>query len=182
MTALVGPSLKLDPTIVRLDGEEIDRNRDLRCFVEKLGAEPEDLLAYCSLADGPFGRYHLAVAFPLPPDEHDPSIFCLDGPQGVWASPHRNGGAELCLYYKDDPPERRWGESQGLLRLFDLARQHVTAEYLWRKTRRWPIDEAPHGETEPAPRDPSLAVPPLRAPRRNDPCGSGRKAKRCCFR
>jgi hypothetical protein len=98
VAALVGLSLKLDPTIVRLEGEEIDRNRDLRCFVGKLGAEPEDFLAYYSLADGPFGRYRLAVAFPLPPDEHEPSVYCLDGPRGVWASPHRNGGAELCLY------------------------------------------------------------------------------------
>jgi hypothetical protein len=183
VAALEGPSLKLDPTIARLDGEEIDRNRDLRLCVEKLGVEPDDVLAYRALADGRFGRYRLVAVFPLPPNARDPSVFCLDGLRGELASPHRNGEAELCLYFKRDPPERRWMESQGLLRLFDLARQHVTAEHVWRETGQWPIDEAPHGETEPAPPDPSLNVPPLRWPNRKGlcPCGSGRKAKRCCF-
>lgn len=182
--ALEEPSLRLDPTIARLDAEEIDRIQDLRRFVEGLGVEPEDVLAYQALADGPFGRYRLVAMFPFPPYEREPIVFCLDGPRGVWASQHRNGEAQLCLYYKDDPPERRWTADLGLLRLFDLARQHVTAEFVWRKTKRWPIDEAPHGKTEPAPPDPSLALPPLRKPRRSDlcPCGSGLQAKRCCFR
>ena len=185
VAALEGMSLRLDSTAARLGAEEVDRNPDLRRLAaERLGVEPEDLLVYGALADGPFGRYRLAAVFPLPPGAQDPYVFCLDGPRGVLASPHRNGEAELCLYYKRDPSERRWGEDNGLLRLLDLARQHVTAEYVWRATGRWPIDEAPHGETEPAPPDPSLAVSPLRPPRRNDPCpcGSGSKAKRCCFR
>lgn len=177
-------SLKLDHTIVRLEGDEIDRNQDLRRLVEVLDVEPEDLLAYQAFADGPFGRYRLATIFLVPPDVRDPRVLCLDGPRGVWASEHRNSETELCLYYKDDPPERRWRERNGLVRLFDLARQHVVAEYIWRKTGQWPIDEAPHGETVPALPNPSLALPPLRRPRRNDtcPCGSVRKSKRCCFR
>jgi len=42
--------------------------------------------------------------------------------------------ASLCRdqYYKNDPPERRWRERDGLVGLFDLARQHVTCEYIWR--------------------------------------------------
>jgi hypothetical protein len=169
---------------VRLEDDEIDRHHDLHRFVEVLDVEPEDLLVYQALADGPFGRYRLAAVFPVPPDVRDPQVLCLDGPRGVWASKHRNGGPVLCLYYKDDPSERRWGEPDGLVRLFDLARQHVVAEHIWRKMGRWPIEEAPHGETAPAPPDPSLALPPLRQPRRNDqcPCGSGCKSKQCCFR
>lgn len=183
VAALEEPSLELDRTIVRLDVDEIDRIRDLRRIVEALDIEPDDLLVYRAIVDGSFGRYRLAAAFLFPPDMRDPLVLCLDGPRGAQASRHRNSDAELCLYYKDDPPERRWKEDDGLLRLFDLARQHITAEHLWRKTRRWPIDEAPHGETEPAPPDPSLALPPLRLPRRKGPCPceSGRKAKRCCF-
>jgi len=174
----------LDSTISRLGRDEIDRNRDLRRLVGKLGVEPEDMLAYRALADGAFGRYRVAAVFPRPPDETDPMVLCLDGPRGKEASRHRNSETALCLYYWDDPSERRWTESDRLIRLFDLARQHLACEHIFRETGRWPIDEAPHGETVPAPPDPSLALPPLRWPNRNRPCpcGSGRKANRCCFR
>lgn len=184
VTGLEYPSVEIDPTIMKLTGEEVDRNPDLRRIIENLRVEPEDLLVYRALADGPFGRYRLAAIFPFPPDIEDPAVLCLDGPRGLGSSKHRNGPTELCLYYKDDPPERRWTEELGLLRLFDLARRHVTAEYVWRKTGRWPTEEAPHGRSVPVPSDPSLALAPLRRPRRNAPCpcGSGLKAKGCCFR
>lgn len=184
VTTLEHPSVEIDSTIERLAGEEVDRNPDLRRIVENLRVEPEDLLVYRAFADGPFGRYRLAAVFPLPPDIEDPPVLCLDGPRGPGASKHRNGPIELCLYYEEDPPERRWNEELGLLRLFDLARRHVTAEYVWRKTRRWPTEEAPHGRSDPVPSDPSLALAPLRPPRRKAPCpcGSGVKAKRCCFK
>lgn len=182
--ALEGPSFGLDPTIARLGSDEIDRNRDLRRLVGKLGVEPEDVLAYKALADGAFGRYRVAAIFLRPPGETDPMVLCLDGPRGKEASPHRNGEAALCLYYWNDPPERRWTESDRLVRLFDLARQHLACEHVYRETETWPIDEAPHGEAVPAPPDSSLALPPLRWPNRNRPCpcGSGRKSKQCCFR
>ena len=176
-------SLPRDRTIRRLDPDEIERNRDLRGFIEPIGVRPEDVLAYLALADGPFGRYRLVAMFILPPNDHPPIVFCLDGPRGPAASEHRIGETQLCLSYKDDPPERRWKTKDGLLRLFDLARRHVTGEYIWRATGRWPVEEAPHGETAPAPRDPSLALPRLQRPGRNEPCtcGSGRKAKSCCW-
>ncbi len=184
LATLEHPSLELDPTITRIDSDEVDRNPDLRRVVEGLDVEPEDLLVYRAPADGPFGRYRLAAVFPLPPDAKEPAVLCLDGPRGLGSSKHRNGPAELCLYYEDDPPERRWTEGLGLLRLFDLARRHVTAEYVWRETGRWPTEEAPHGRPEPAPPDPSLALRPLRMLRLKTPCpcGSGTKAKRCCFK
>ncbi len=135
-------------------------------------------------SNGPFGRFRLVAMFVLSPNDCPPVVFCLDGPRGSAASEHRFGETELCLFYKDDPRERRWKAEDGLLRLFDLARRHVTGEYLWRATGRWPVEEAPHGESVPALRDPSLALPRLRRPGRNEPCpcGSGRKAKRCCWR
>lgn len=182
--ALEGPSFGLDPTIIRLNVDEIDRYRDLRGLVKKFGVKPEDVLAYQALADGAFGRYRVVAVFPLPPDKMAPIVLCLDGPRGEEASRHRNSETALCLYYWKDPPERRWTEVDRLIRLFDLARQHLACEYVFRETENWPIEEAPHNETVPAPSDPSLALPPLRWPNRNRPCpcGSGRKAKRCCFR
>ncbi len=60
---LEDPSLKLDHTIVRLEDDEIDRDRDLHRHVEVLDVEPEDLLVYQALADGPYGRYRLAAVF-----------------------------------------------------------------------------------------------------------------------
>jgi uncharacterized protein YecA (UPF0149 family) len=49
---------------------------------------------------------------------------------------------------------------------------------------QWPIEEAPHGEAEPAAPDPSILLPQLKKPGRNEPCtcGSGRKSKKCCWR
>lgn len=181
---LEGASLREDRTIRRLGADEIRRNLDLRGFVETVGIDPADLLVYAANAEGPFGRYRLAAIFLFPPDVRAPLVYCLDGPRGAEASEHRNGEVELCLYFKDDPDERRWTPADGLRRLFDLARRHVTGEYIYRSAGSWPIEEAPHGETEPARPNPSLALPPLRKPGRNEPCtcGSGRKAKRCCWR
>jgi len=181
--ALEGFSLREDRTIRRLAPDEIEANRDLRAFVESHAIEPEDLLVYVAYADGRFGRYRLAALFLYPPDIDPPKVYCLDGPRGPAASEHRNSAVELCLYYKHDPPERRWTPKDGLRRLFDLARRHVTGEYIYRMIGRWPFQEAPHGETEPAPSDPRLALPPPGDPGRNKPCtcGSGRKAKKCCW-
>jgi hypothetical protein len=182
--ALEGASLREDRTIRRLRGDEIERNSDLRAYVESQGIEPADLLAYLGCAEGGFGRYRLGAIFLFPPDIAPPSVFCLDGPRGAAASAHRMSDVELCLYYWDDPAERQWNAEDGLRRLFDLARRHVTGEYIWRSTGAWPMAEAPHGQCEPALPDPALALPSLHKPSRNEPCscGSGRKAKRCCWR
>jgi hypothetical protein len=182
--ALEGAGMREDRTIRRLGADEIECNSDLRAYVESQCIEPADLLAYLGYAEGGFGRYRLAAVFLYPPDIAPPSVCCLDGPRGPAASVHRMSDVELCLYYWDDPDERRWKAEDGLRRLFDLARRHVTGEYIWRMTGAWPVVEAPHGEAAPAPPDARLALPPLRKPSRNEPCtcGSGRKAKRCCWR
>lgn len=181
---LEGSSLSEDPTISRLTADEIEANVDLRSYITA-DISPADVLGYRALADGPFGRYRLAALFLLPPDRMDPRVLCLDGPRGVDASEHRNGPTELCLYFKDDPHERRWRPRDGLLRLFDLARRHLVGEFLWRNGEKWPFEEAPHGNAAtPAARDPTLELSPLPRPGRNElcSCGSGRKAKRCCWR
>jgi hypothetical protein len=181
---LEGSSLREDPTINRLGPEEIEANRDMRAYVG-LDFTPADMLGYRALADGPFGRFRIAALFLLPPNRRNPHVLCLDGPRGLEASEHRNSPVELCLFFPGDPPERRWRPRDGLLRLFDLARQHLNGEYLARQEGgKWPFEEAPHGDAAtPVARDPTLDLPPLR-PGRNDPCscGSGLKAKRCCWR
>jgi hypothetical protein len=184
VAGIEGSSLREDRTIRRLGSDEIQRNPDLRSFAHANEVEPGDLLVYAAHAEGRFGRLRLAAVFLAPSDIGPPHVLCLDGPRGKEASEHRMGEVELCLYFKDDPPERRWTHRDGLVRLFDLARRHVTGEYIWRTLGSWPIEEAPHGETDPAPSDTSLALPQVRKPGRNElcPCGSNRKAKRCCWR
>jgi hypothetical protein len=184
VAVLEGASLREDRSIRRLATDEISRNPDLRAFTKAAGVQCDDVLMYMAHAEGRFGRYRLVAIFLFPPDIDPPRMFCLDGPRGADASEHRNSEVELCLYYKNDPDERRWKSEDGLRRLFDLGRRHVTGEYIARMQGKWPIEEAPHGQTEPAAPDPSLLLPRLRKPGRNEPCtcGSGRKSKKCCWR
>jgi hypothetical protein len=80
-------------------------------------------------------------------------IVVLNDPDGTFAS---SAGATLEIIREEAKCSalvRRTRLSVRVVKLFlhdydftvDLV--HVTAEYLWRKTRRWPIDKAPHGET-----------------------------------
>ena len=89
--------------------------------------------------------------FGLPAEEY-PRVFAIPGA----SSPHRmpDDGA-LCMWFPQDPPERRWRPTDGLLALIDLARDHVFFEDHWRATggRRggeWLGDERPHGFPEAA--------------------------------
>jgi hypothetical protein len=182
---LEGDSLRFDPAIDELTPDQMDQIPRLRNYViEKLGVGVDDVLAYMAPATGTFGHFRLVGLFPLPPGRMDPILICIDGPTGKEASEHRIGDLALCLYYPQDPPERRWKPSDGLLRLFDLGRRHLLGEDIYRKTGRWPIEEAPHGESEPAAADNSITLGPPTRPARNQPCpcGSGLKSKRCCFR
>lgn len=181
---LEGESLRLDRTIRRLEAYEIEDNLDLASIQLRYHAEPEDVLAYIAYAEGLFGCFRIAALFIRRPDNQQPIVLCLDGPRGKLASEHRFSETELCLFFVKDPTERRWKLDDGLIRLFDLARRHLTCEHLWRETREWPVEEVAHDETEPAPSDPSLALPPLIQPNRNEPCncGSGIKAKWCCWK
>nr|AXV46179.1 hypothetical protein pA19BH1_p06 [Arthrobacter sp.] len=66
------------------------------------------------------------------------------------ASKHRMPDDSLCLYYADDPANRRWTSDQGLLNLLDLTGDHLFLEDYWRTTGgvhkgQWLGPEAPHG-------------------------------------
>ena len=160
-------SMLVDSTIALLTLREMRRLPDVVTHAERGSVRLWDLLAYSALAETGDGRLRLVAIFPGHPDTAHPDVLCLDGPR---TSKHRNPpfedgvfgkSATLCLYYRQDPKERRWTPEHGLLGLFDIARVHVTNEHIWRRTGNWPSEDAPHGLTAPAQEDPSLALPPL---------------------
>ena len=82
-------------------------------------------------------RVHIDFVLPRP---HWPRV-TVDGPT---ESPHRYQDGTLCMWYPQDPKERRWTFSDGLLHLIGLIQVHLIREHLWRETGDWPGDEAPH--------------------------------------
>jgi hypothetical protein len=164
---LEGASMRVDPTIAVPTPREMRRMPDVVAYAERLRVELYDLLAYSANAEGGEGRLRLIAMFPVHPERGHPVVLCLDGPR---RSKHRNPpfdkgvfgtSAELCLYYREDPSERRWLPEHGLLGLFGLGRIHLANEHEWRRSHQWPGEDAPHGTTPPAPSDPSLAIMPI---------------------
>jgi len=72
----------------------------------------------------------------------------VDGP----SSPHRyDDRGSLCMWYPDDPPERRWVFGDGLLALLNIIQAHLFKEAWWREYGEWLGEEAPHAPVkEPA--------------------------------
>jgi hypothetical protein len=164
---LEAESMRRDATIALLTLRDMRRMPDLVAYATRNRVELCDLLAFSANAEGVAGRLRLVALFPGHPDTVAPVMLCPDGPR---ESKHRNRpfedgifgkSTELCLYYRRDPPERRWRPENGLLGLFDLGRIHVANEHEWRRTRRWPGEDAAHGEPAPARSDPSLAIHPI---------------------
>lgn len=83
-----------------------------------------------------------------------PAVFADPGAE----SKHRHGNDALCLWFPGDPAERRWHYTDGLVALFNLARNHLFYEAYWRATGghggsgqaagTWLGDEAAHGYLE----------------------------------
>lgn len=72
------------------------------------------------------------------------------------SSKHRMPDDALCLFYPNDPDDRRWTHTDGLAVLFEIVRHHLLYEDYWRATGGygdgegngegiWLGDEAPHG-------------------------------------
>lgn len=61
---------------------------------------------------------------------------------------HRNPGpvSDLCLQYRRDDPALRWLPGDGLEPLVTQVHRHLMAEEAWRRSGRWPFEDAPHGE------------------------------------
>ena len=64
---------------------------------------------------------------------------------GPEESPHRYSDGSLCMWYPDDPMERRWVLDDGLLILIGLAMAHLFREAWWRETGQWAGEEVAHG-------------------------------------
>lgn len=69
---------------------------------------------------------------------------------------HRNSGrysgwppggeaGTLCLWYPYDPSALRWTWDDGLVSLAHVVHRHLWAEERWRRTGKWPFEDAPHG-------------------------------------
>jgi len=61
---------------------------------------------------------------------------------------HRNPGplATLCLQYPRDDAALRWIPEDGLKPLVTSVHRHLMYEEAWRRTGRWPAEDAPHGD------------------------------------
>ncbi len=80
-----------------------------------------------------------------------------DGPDD---SPHRFASGALCVWFADDPPEKRWVRGDGVVALFDLVVVHLFKEAYWRETDEWLGEEAPHGRADATPEDPTCELSP----------------------
>jgi hypothetical protein len=70
------------------------------------------------------------------------------GTFSMWP-PHRRGHGTLCLHYPEDPQVLKVSWADGLARIVMVVHRHLLFEEWWRRTGRWPVEDAPHG---PAPR------------------------------
>lgn len=58
---------------------------------------------------------------------------------------HRNSWpASLCLEYDNDDPALRWQWGDGLEQLVTRVHRHLMFEEQWRRTGKWPTEDAPH--------------------------------------
>lgn len=81
--------------------------------------------------------------------EPDVTRVYTDGPT---ESPHRYAPQRkdslrrpsLCIWYHDDPLERRWVPSDGLLTLIEMTRVHLFKEAYYRETGQWLGEEVSH--------------------------------------
>lgn len=53
---------------------------------------------------------------------------------------------ELCLWFPGDPRSLRWEWSDGFAAFVTVVHRHLQAEEFWRRTGRWPAEDAPHGD------------------------------------
>lgn len=71
---------------------------------------------------------------------------------------------ELCLQFPGDPRWLRWEWSDGLERYVTIVHRHLQAEEFWRRKKRWPAEDAPHGDgTHPVGRNTAAQIVARRA-------------------
>jgi hypothetical protein len=70
----------------------------------------------------------------------------VDGPTD---SPHRYPDDTLCMWYPEDPPERRWILDDGAAALIANVTAHLVREEWYRNTGEWIGEEVGHGPGDP---------------------------------
>lgn len=95
-------------------------------------------------------------------DERHPEPYVHPiGPKRTWehryglAPAHRNF-KQLCLWYPGDADHLIWTWDRGLIDLVGIARRHLWYEEHFRRTGRWPVEDAPHGHRSDGQRHPVL--------------------------
>ena len=83
------------------------------------------------------------------------------GPARTWEhryglSPVHHNFQQLCLWYPGDAVHLIWTWDRGLIDLVGIARRHLWYEEHFRRTGRWPVEDAPHGHRQDGQRHPSL--------------------------
>lgn len=83
-------------------------------------------------------------------------------PGEVWAFPRQSADREffhrniahpttLCLEYDNDDPALRWQWDDGFEQYVTRVYRHLLWEEQWRRTGRWPVEDAPHDWVPPTP-------------------------------
>src|SRR3954451_5842713 len=99
------------------------------------------------------------------PVEHARITVLADG--GVWAFPRHSSHRQffhrdlthptkLCLEYDRDDPALRWRWEDGFEEYVTRVHRHLMWEEQWRRTGKWPVEDAPHDWVPPAPITPEL--------------------------
>jgi hypothetical protein len=79
----------------------------------------------------------------------------------VWTFPRHAAGLRflhrelmppglLCLQWRDDDPALQWMWDDGFEDLVGRVHRHLCWEEYWRRTGKWPVEDAPHGTVVPA--------------------------------
>jgi hypothetical protein len=95
---------------------------------------PDEAVRIVQLADT--SRHPLPYALPEGPPRTWEHRYPVSAPLYI---------APLCLWYPDDPPALRWDWSQDFLTYVAIVQRHLWSEEYYRRTERWPAEDAPHG-------------------------------------
>jgi len=109
-------------------------------------------IAYtCTVPVEGYEARRIEIRFRRTTSEPEAPTIYADGPE---SSLHRyspigkDPRSRLCVWYPDDPPERRWTSGDGLLSLIEMVRIHLFKEAYWREKHVWLGEEAPHGHSQ----------------------------------
>lgn len=72
--------------------------------------------------------------------------------------PQRSQAGTLCLQYPHDPLPLLVTWADGLEAIVQAVHRHLVFEEIWRRTDRWPAEDAPHGQPRGRPYHPITAA------------------------